>query len=160
MELPDIVNIDKKYYDFLRKIGIGEIYILEGNFLKRADKESFPFKVATFDFEKTIRRNRANAIAFWEKYNFKLDKGLAEKMKENDIFIIFDLRNIKNNEFLPLLINNAYIANDYGVNAIFATFCEKEDEILSAYQIMSIAETLGYRYNNLRRSYKRLLEIS
>ncbi|MEM3829750.1 MAG: hypothetical protein QXP36_11125 [Conexivisphaerales archaeon] len=160
MELPDIVNIEKAYYPLLKKLGIGEIYRLEGNMLNRAERESFPFKVSTSDFKHSILKGKANAIAFWERERFKIDKGLAEKMKENEIFIIFDIRVIKDNRLLPLLMNNAYISNDYGVNAIFATFCSKEEEILSSYQIMSIAETLGYRYSNLRRSYKRLLELS
>ncbi len=162
MYLPDIIEgLSQEYYAFLHDIGIGEIYYIEENELKRAERMPFPFKLANEDFKRIIQKNRANGIYNWEESKFKLTKGLAEQMKQNKIFLIFNLKKLRNMpELLKYYVHNSKLANEYSVPVIYASFASKPEDILSAAQIVGIAETLGYHYNNMLKSYRLLLSLS
>jgi hypothetical protein len=162
MRIPDIINgLSQEYYAFLHDLGIEELYHIKNNHLKRAERLEFPFTLADSDFERVILKTKVNGIYNWEESKFKLTTGLAERMKQHNIFIIFNLKKLREDlGLLKYYIHNARVVNEYSVPAIFASFASELDDVLSAAQIVSIAEVLGYRYSNILKAYRLLLFLS
>ena len=156
-----LTNDDEKLVKRVRKLGFDEIFLLDGNVIKRIDdSKTFELPVYTGnDVEDLIRKNKIKALKLSDS-NLILNKGLCSRLKEANAFVIFDLRSLVEKENFFQIYKNFLIngkrCNDYGINGLFVTLADDENKVKSPIQLLSFAKAFGYNEKNFDRSNKNL----
>lgn len=155
----DVVSIsDGKLLDEMHKVGFNRILILESNRLHDAEKVGFNLTVYSgADPRVAIQKHKADIITDLELNGVLLNRGLCSKLKENNMFIIFKLKNlIAADAFFKTYKNiliNSKLCYDFDVNCLFVSFSSNSGEIKAPIQLIAFAEHMGYHIDLLLKSY-------
>ncbi len=162
MKIDVIRNDSKEMVDKLNKLGFDSIFLLEKDRIRRinSDDNSTLSAYGEKDYDFVIRKGKARFIYNLENNLFLLNKGLCSKLKENKMFVMFDLSALIKSDnifktYKNLLINGK-LCNDYSINCVYASGAEKTSDIKSFFQLVSFANEFGYNYKNMLMSYKAL----
>ncbi|MCW1301681.1 MAG: hypothetical protein OH316_00910 [Candidatus Parvarchaeota archaeon] len=164
MDFIDIVlSYDESLVSRLDKLGFKKVFLMKGGVISNPrDSKSLDMRVYSgANYSTIIRKGSAKAIYGIALNKVALDAGLCKKLKENEMFVIFDFRALieaKNYfDVYKLYLRDASMCNEHGVDALFVSAAEKPSQIKSPMQLVSFANEFGYNYSNFRRSSKRFI---
>ncbi len=163
----DIVKNDEKgLVDRLKKLGFDGVFHNHNGLMSMVDDENaFELKVYSGkDYDFTIQKGRADVVEDLEKNGFILNKGLCHKLKENGMFVVFKFSNLIESEnffktYKNMLINGR-TCDEYSVPCIYASYADSVKTAKSPAQLIAFAEEFKYRYDNLLKSWDKLLKRS